>query len=67
MAILSRQLRRRPARLLEDAQDALRRPMRVVSRRPYASTGGILLLLLGVVGLATFYPEMHRYLRVRQM
>lgn len=67
MVALSRSLRRRPGRLLEDAQDALRRPMRTISRRPYTSTGGLLLLLLGIVGFAAVFPEIHRYLRVRRM
>lgn len=67
MVTLSRNLRRRPARLLEDTRDAFRRPLRTISRRPYASTGGLLLLLVTIFGFIAIFPEIHRYVRVRRM
>jgi hypothetical protein len=56
-----------PSRFLDEAPDLIARPVRTMARRPYASTGGLLLLLAGLVGAVAIFPEVHRYLRVRRM
>jgi hypothetical protein len=66
MTKLSRKIRH-PSRFLDDAPDVVTRPMRTIARRPYASTGGLLLLLLGVVGLIAIFPEIHREVRIMRM
>ena len=66
MTKLSRKIRH-PSRFLDDAPDVVARPMRTIAKRPYASTGGLLLLLVTIFGRVAVFPEIRRYLRVERM
>jgi hypothetical protein len=66
MAKLSRKIRH-PSRFLDDAPASVRRPVRRMAERPYASGAGLLLLLLGVVGFIAIFPELHREAHIMRM
>ena len=64
--ISMRDMVRRPSRAFEDASDEIAYRARAVARRPYA-TGGVLLLVLGILGFIWLFPEIRRYLRMERM
>ena len=61
-----RQMVRRPSRAFEDASDELYRRTRQLAKRPFA-TGGVILLILGVIGFIWLFPELQRYARIERM
>jgi hypothetical protein len=52
--------------LLESISDEISDRTQQIARRPYAS-GGVLLLILGILGLIWVFPEIRRYLRIERM
>lgn len=67
MVALSRRIRPRSRHFRDGTAEILSHPVRALSRQPYASTGGLLLLLVGIFGLLAIFPEIHRYIHVKRM
>lgn len=61
-----KQMVRRPSRAIEDAADELAERTRRMARRPYA-TGGLVMLVLGVLAFIWLFPEIRRYVRIERM
>ncbi|MDB5331213.1 MAG: hypothetical protein JWP03_2364 [Phycisphaerales bacterium] len=61
-----RDMVRHPSRIFGDASDEIAYRTRKMARRPYA-TGGLIMLILGVVTFIWLFPEIQRYIRIKRM
>lgn len=57
---------RHPSRALGAASDEIASRGRYIAKRPGA-TGGVILLVLGIIGFIWLFPELRRYLRIERM
>lgn len=61
-----RNMMRHPSGMVEDMADQVMERTRQMAKRP-AVSGGLIMLILGIVGFIYVFPEIRRYMRMERM